>query len=79
MSQLAKDDIIMNSIKSSSSKDDAYFICIIPEHEIERNLPNSFYKGSLLCIVNLVKDSIRKENFKPSFICQDSIRREKPV
>lgn len=27
---------------------------------MERNLPNSFYKGSVLSIISLVKDNLRK-------------------
>lgn len=60
MSQLAEDDIMMNSFNSSSLKDNAHLICIIPEHEMERNLPSSFYKVHLPPIMNLMKDSLRR-------------------
>ena len=45
MSKLAEDDIMMNSFNSSSLKENAHFICIIPEHEMERNLPVLFTKS----------------------------------
>lgn len=58
MSHIAKDGIMMNSVKPS--KDNANFIFIIPDHEIEFNLPNSFYKVKPPFIIDLVKDNIRK-------------------
>lgn len=74
VSQLAEDNTI-NSIKSSSLKDDAYFICMIPEYKIERNLENSFY--SVPCIINPVEDNIRKKNLKLCSVCQGSLHQER--
>lgn len=60
MSQLAEDEIMMNSFNSSSLKGNAHFICITPMHEKERNLPSSFYIVCLPPVINFVKESIRK-------------------
>lgn len=58
MSHIAKDGIMMNFVRSS--KDNANFIFIIPDHEIEITLPDSFYKVKPPFIIDPVKDNIRK-------------------
>lgn len=63
MSQLAKDqnnEFYQISIFKIWCPFYSFSILIMPEDEMERNLPNSFYKGSALPIISFVKDNWRK-------------------